>query len=132
KETINQKIKMKLVNILMLFVVLSFNLNAQNKSQINTNQQQPVTYVIKNVNIIPMTKENKVIENAMVVIKENKIHSINNKSTPANSIVVDGKDKWLITRLIDMHVHNLATSSPGVLYPTKGPLVNYSTQDLMK
>lgn len=115
----------------MLFVVLSFNLNAQNKSQINTNQQQPVTYVIKNVNIIPMTKENKVIENATVVIKENKIHAINNKSTPENSIVVDGKDKWLIPGLIDMHVHNLASSSPWVLYPTKGPLVNYSTQDLM-
>lgn len=121
---------MKFLKLLVLFAVISFNLNAQNNSQLKTNQQENVTYVIKNVNIIPMTLKNKVIENATVVIKENKIHSIN-KPIPKNATIIDGTDKWLIPGLIDMHVHNLASSSPFVIYPTKGPLVNYDTQDLM-
>jgi len=120
---------MKFLKLLTLFAVVSFSLNAQNNSQ--RHLQEDTTYVINNINIIPMTEGNKIIEDATVVIKENKIYSINNKSIPENSIVIEGKDKWLIPGLIDMHVHNLASSSPWVLYPTKGPLVNYDTQALM-
>jgi imidazolonepropionase-like amidohydrolase len=120
---------MKFLKLLTLFAVISFSLNAQNNSQ--RHLQEDTTYVINNVNIIPMTEGNKIIEDATVVIKENKIYSINNKSIPENSIVIEGKGKWLIPGLIDMHVHNLASSSPWVLYPTKGPLVNYDTQALM-
>ncbi|MUU78934.1 amidohydrolase family protein [Winogradskyella endarachnes] len=118
---------MKFLKLLILFTVVSFNLNAQNNSTLKSNRQNNVTYVIKNVNIIPMTKENKVIENATVVIKENKIHSIN-KSIPENSVIIDGMNKWLIPGLIDMHVHTLADGSPFVIYPTKGPIVSYNTQ----
>ncbi|KAF9658508.1 amidohydrolase family protein [Tenacibaculum sp. ZH5_bin.1] len=121
---------MKFLKLLTLLAFISFNLNAQNNSQLKTNQQGNVTYVIKNVNVIPMTENNKVIENATVVIQDNIIQSING-SIPTNAKIIDGKDKWLIPGLIDMHVHNLASSSPWVLYPTKGPLVNYDTQDLM-
>lgn len=111
----------------MLFAVISLNLNAQNNSNLKNNQQENTTYVIENVNIIPMTKENKVIENATVVIKENKIFTING-SIPENATTIDGTDKWLIPGLIDMHVHTLADGSPFVIYPTKGPLVSYNTQ----
>ena len=111
----------------MLFVIISYNLKAQNNSNLKPNEQKNVIYVIKNVNVIPMTKENKVIENATVVIKGNKIYSIN-KSIPENSIIIDGRDKWIIPGLIDMHVHTLADGSPFVIYPTKGPVVSYNTQ----
>lgn len=111
----------------MLLAVISFNLNAQNNSNLESKKQNNITYVIKNVNIVPMTKENKVIENATVLIKENKIHSIN-KSIPKNATIIDGTNKWLIPGLIDMHVHTLADGSPFVIYPTKGPLVSYNTQ----
>lgn len=111
----------------MLLAVISFNLNAQNNSNFKNNLQEITTYAIKNVNVIPMTKENKVIENATVVVKENKIFSINN-SIPENATIIDGTDKWLIPGLIDMHVHTLADGSPFVIYPTKGPLVSYNTQ----
>lgn len=111
----------------MLFAIISFNLNAQNNSNLKSNKQKEITYVIKNVNVIPMTQENKVIENATVVIKENKIYSIN-KSIPKNSTIIDGTDKWLIPGLIDMHVHTLSDGTPFVIYPTKGPLVSFNTQ----
>ncbi|MGG8496595.1 amidohydrolase family protein [Tenacibaculum sp. TC6] len=121
---------MKFLKFLTLFAVISFNLNAQIHSQLKINQQKNTTYVIKNVNVIPMTENNKIIENATVVIQKNVIKSING-SIPTNTKIIEGKDKWLIPGLIDMHVHNLASSSPFVIYPTKGPLVNYDTQNLM-
>ena len=68
---------MKFLKFIMLFVIISYNLKAQNNSNLKPNEQKNVIYVIKNVNVIPMTKENKVIENATVVIKGNKIYSIN-------------------------------------------------------
>ncbi|MBR9847672.1 MAG: amidohydrolase family protein, partial [Algicola sp.] len=118
---------MKSLQLLMLLATISFNLNAQNKSNLRSNKPKENTYVIKNVNVIPMTKENKVIENATVVIKESKIYSIN-ESIPKHATSIDGTDKWLIPGLIDMHVHTLADGTPVVMYPTKGPLVSFNTQ----
>jgi len=69
--------------------------------------QEHQVFVIKNVNIIPMTKENRILENATVVIENKKIVSIN-ESIPANAKTIDGTGKWLIPGLIDMHVHTNA------------------------
>lgn len=118
---------MNFLKFLILLVIISFNLNAQNNSNLKNNQEENIIYAITNVNVIPLTKENKVIENATVVLKENKIFSIND-SIPKNAVIIDGTNKWLIPGLIDMHVHTLADGSPFVIYPTKGPLVSYKTQ----
>jgi imidazolonepropionase-like amidohydrolase len=77
-----------------------------------------------------MTAENKIIENATVVIKDRKILSIN-KSIPTNAKIIDGKGKWLIPGLIDMHVHNLADINLSSNYPTKGATLFTDTQDFM-
>jgi len=77
-----------------------------------------------------MTVENKVIENATVVIKDNKILSIN-ESIPDKAKIIDGKGKWLIPGLIDMHVHNLADINFSSNYPTKGATLFTDTQDFM-
>jgi imidazolonepropionase-like amidohydrolase len=98
-------------------------------SQVRENELHN-TYVIKNVNIIPMTLENNIIENATVVIKNNKILSIN-KPVPEHAEIIDGKGKWLIPGLIDMHVHNLADVDFGSTYPTKGANAFTNTQDFM-
>src|SRR4051794_29385593 len=45
-------------------------------------------YAIKNVNVIPMTTGGKIIGNATVVIKGNKIFSIND-SIPDEAIIID-------------------------------------------
>ncbi|OXA82028.1 Imidazolonepropionase [Flavobacterium aquidurense] len=88
------------------------------------------TYAIRNVNIITMTTDNKVIKNATLVIKENKIFSING-TIPEDAKIIDAKNKWLIPGLVDMHVHNLADINFASDYPTKGATLFSDTQDFM-
>ncbi|WP_026451427.1 amidohydrolase family protein [Aequorivita capsosiphonis] len=121
---------MKYLKILILIVTINFNLNAQNQSQLDTNEQENITYVIRNVNIIPMTENNKVIEKATVVIQNQKIISIND-TIPPNAKIIDGTGKWLIPGLIDMHVHNLADIRMSSNYPTKGATLFIDNQDFM-
>lgn len=94
------------------------------------NIQKEEIYVIKNVNIIPMTMESKIISNATVIIKNKKIFSIN-QPVPGKAKVINGKGKWLIPGLIDMHVHNLADINLSSSYPTKGATIFTDTQDFM-
>jgi hypothetical protein len=121
---------MKFLKIIIFLVTINFNLNAQNQSSFNKNKQEDITYTIKNVNIIPMTEDNKVIEKANVVIHNKKILSIND-SIPVNATIIDGTDKWLIPGLIDMHVHNLADLRMSSNYPTKGATLFMDNQDFM-
>ncbi|MFA6517944.1 MAG: amidohydrolase, partial [Bacteroidia bacterium] len=74
------------------------------RDQVKPEAQQQRVWVIRHVNIIPMTAENKVIENATVLIRGNHIISING-AVPDSAEIIDGKGKWLIPGLIDMHVH---------------------------
>ncbi|MCD4714865.1 MAG: amidohydrolase family protein, partial [Clostridiales bacterium] len=65
-----------------------------------------MNYVLKNVNILPMTSE-IVMENMSVVISDGLIHQI----TDSNEVyfddyqIIDCKNKFLIPGLIDAHVH---------------------------
>ncbi|WP_417785008.1 amidohydrolase family protein [Tenacibaculum sp.] len=120
---------LKINNLLLLLSVSFFLLNCtkNNKTKIEKGNN---TYVIKNVNVIPMTKNSDVIENATVVIHNNKIESINN-SIPPEATIIDGEDKWLIPGLIDMHVHTLSNGSFSQGYATRGSTVNFNTQNLM-
>ena len=88
-------------------------------------------FAITDVNIIPIkTLENKIIEHGTVVIKDNKILSING-TVPDSAQIIEGKGKWLIPGLIDMHVHNVTDISFGKNYPTKGATFFMDTQDFM-
>lgn len=82
------------------------------------------------MNIIPMTVENEVIENATVVIKNKKILSING-TIPDYAVIIDCKDKWLIPGLIDMHVHIPTDGHFNTTYPTHTATVFTNTQDIM-
>ncbi|TJY33981.1 amidohydrolase [Pontimicrobium aquaticum] len=118
---------MKKFYLLTVFVIFSSCNMKISTEQAYQSSHQEMIYAIKNVNIIPMTTKNTVIKNATVVIKEHKIYSIN-KSIPKNATIIEGKNKWLIPGLIDMHVHTLSDGTPFVMYPTKGPLVSFNTQ----
>lgn len=106
--------------LLLLFAgVLQAQQNAEHK-----------ILAIKNVNVIPMTLENKIIENTTVLIKDNKIIAINT-SIPDSAEIIEGTGKWLIPGFIDMHVHNLADINFSSNYPTKGATLFTETQDFM-
>lgn len=92
--------------------------------------QTMTQFAIKNVNVITMTSPNKIINNATVIIKDNKISSIN-EPIPNEATIIDGKGKWLIPGLIDMHVHNLADINFSFGYPTKAATIFTDTQDFM-
>jgi imidazolonepropionase-like amidohydrolase len=120
---------------LLIFIVIIFNGCATTKqssisSLQNKESQQDRTYVLRNVNIIPITTHNKIIENAIVVIKGKKILSIN-EPVPNDAKIIDGKGKWLIPGLIDMHVHGLADIDFGSPFPTKGATFFFDNQDMM-
>jgi len=119
----------------LFFIVLAFSSctasvqpSTSNLKQRKTSPDDP--YIIKGVNIIPMTPENKIIENATVVIKDKKILSIN-KPAPGKAKVIDARGKWLIPGLIDMHVHNLADINFSANYPAKGATLFADTQNFM-
>ena len=116
-----------LVSILVSFS--GYTITSTSNSQREHIAQEEV-YVLKNVNIISMTTTNKVIENATIVIKNKKILSIN-QTIPPKAKVIDGKGKWLIPGLIDMHVHNLADINLSSSYPTKGATLFTDNQDFM-
>lgn len=102
--------------------------SAGNGTHNGTDQEK--IFAVTNVNIITMATDNKIIENATVVIKDKKILSINSP-IPDKAKLINGKGKWLIPGLIDMHVHNLADVNFGSNYPTKGANAFTNTQDFM-
>ncbi len=87
-------------------------------------------FAIRNVTIIPMTLADTLIENATVVISGNKILSINGE-VPRGAEMIDGKGKWLIPGLIDMHVHIPTDGHFNTTYSTRSASIFTSTQDIM-
>ena len=67
---------------------------------------------ITNVNVIPMDRE-RVIENQTVIVKNGVIAEIGDEKkvrVPKDAVTVDGKGKYLIPGLVDMHTHLLSDS----------------------
>ena len=63
--------------------------------------------VFRSVNVIPMDRE-QVIENQVVVVKDGKVAAIGKAGKVKygkNALIVDGKNKYLIPGLAEMHAH---------------------------
>jgi len=90
---------------------------------------QPV-YAIKNVNVIPMTIEGMTLPGITVVVEQGKITSLNGP-IPDGAYIIDGKGKWLIPGLIDMHVHVPVDGHFNAWHPTRTAAIFTSTQDVM-
>lgn len=89
------------------------------------------SWVIQHVNLITMNDANSVIPNATVYIADHQIVSING-AYPKNATLIDGKGKWLMPGLIDMHVHTPTDAGPfGPKYPTQGATLFFDLQDQM-
>ncbi len=117
-----------------LIILLVVSLFSCKESKANSSQKEEIKeqslFVIKNVNIIPMTIDNTIIENATVVIDNKKIIAING-SVPAGAKTINGKGKWLIPGLTDMHVHTDTNTNFRDSKPTRGANVFFDTQGVM-
>jgi imidazolonepropionase-like amidohydrolase len=96
----------------------------------SASSQIPTQYVIKNVNVIPMTSPDLVIHNANVVIDGNHIESING-NIPSKAKIIDGTGKYLIPGLTDAHVHLPTDSYLEQKLPLQLPEIAFNTQDIM-
>jgi imidazolonepropionase-like amidohydrolase len=68
------------------------------------------TTAIVNVNVIPMDRE-RVLQNQTVIVKNGMIEEIGDASkvkVPKDAVSVDGKGKYLMPGLVDMHTHMLS------------------------
>lgn len=118
---------LKHYTILLLCILQCWIESCQSAKVIPTSM--PI-YAIRNVNIIPMTASNELINNATVIIQNRKIVAINDV-IPKNATIIEGKGKWLLPGLVDMHVHNLADINFSTNYPTKGATLFTDNQDFM-
>jgi imidazolonepropionase-like amidohydrolase len=124
------KLKFTTLNLRKLATLISTILSCFiGFSQPPVKQEKPT--VIKNVNVITMTSPNNTIKNATVVIIGNRIESIN-ETLPKDATIIDGKGKWLMPGLIDMHVHVPVDGGPfGPKLPTQGATIFFDLQDYM-
>lgn len=98
-------------------------------AQVKSAPVKPI--VLKQVHVLTMTSPNNIIKNATVVIVGNKIESING-AIPKDAKIIDGKGKWLMPGLIDMHVHVPTDAGPfGAKLPTQGAVLFFDLQDYM-
>ena len=87
--------------------------------------------VIEHVNVLPMTEKGEVMADKIVVIENGRITSLGG-IVPKGARRLNGKGKWLIPGLADMHVHLLSDGSPRPpKYPTEAPTMFFDTQDIM-
>jgi imidazolonepropionase-like amidohydrolase len=124
---------MKIINlsISLLFCSLAAIGQVLQKPNLLKKENRQEIIVIKNVSIITMKDGDNVLKNATLVIKNDKIESING-DIPKNAKIIDGTGKWLMPGLIDMHVHIPTDGGPfGPKVPTQGATVFFDLQDFM-
>ena len=124
---------MRIIFVLSVLMFITSCANTTNFTGVNTKAESnipPSIYVVKNVNIIPMTENNEIINNATVVINGNRIVGINGE-IPMDAKVIDGSGKWLIPGLMDMHIHGVTDANFRSQKPTQGANVFFDTQDMM-
>ena len=63
--------------------------------------------VFEDVNVIPMDRE-QILPNQTVIVRDGKITQIDDSNrieVPSDALRIDGKGKYLLPGLTDMHVH---------------------------
>lgn len=91
-----------LITIISILILDSYQtsfLRVKNQPEAGLN-----SYIIRNVNIVPMTSDT-VLTNSSVTITKGLISSIGDTSNPENLTEIDGRGGFLSPGLTDMHVH---------------------------
>lgn len=101
---------MKKIFLLLLAVFFVYLLHAQKNN----------SFVFTHVNVIPMNRE-VVLKDYSVVVKNGLIEKMGLTSSlkiPAGATVIDGKGKFLVPALSDMHVH-LEGDAWNIMFPAE-------------
>jgi imidazolonepropionase-like amidohydrolase len=116
---------------LMFAVVGVFMIMAFSNGGPLRQQTAPSTTVVESVSVLPMTTNGAVLRNATVVIENGRIVSLQGP-IPKGARRINGRGKWLIPGLMDMHVHLLSDGLPRPpRYPSEAPTMAFDTQDIM-
>lgn len=98
------KIVGALIGIIILTAVITLWVDSSRISYLDIEKDTKNSYLITNVNIIPMYQDT-VLSNKMVLVKDGIIEKIGDDITSENITIIDGNKKFLSPGLIDMHVH---------------------------
>lgn len=99
--------KILLMNLIIMLSIFTGCTQLERNNTIKFSQDKYINVAFVNVNVIPMDTDT-IIENQTVVIKEGIIQKIgNNKEIriPSEALMIDGKGRYLMPGLIDMHAH---------------------------
>ncbi len=122
-----------LANVLFLWTMLLFNMPlsiAQTKRPARA-VDEPRIIAIEHVTVLPMTESGAILRDATVIVEQGRIVSLQGP-VPKAAKRLNGKGKWLIPGLADMHVHLPSDGLPRPpKYPTEAPTLSFNTQDIM-
>lgn len=109
KKVLKKLLKFVLIfmGILFLALLVALVVDWQQTSYLKLSNHvdaETNSYLIKNVNVIPMTQDT-VLVSQMVYIKEGRIASIGDSLEIDNIQIIDGRNGFLMPGLVDMHVH---------------------------
>lgn len=96
-----------LIALLLLTVLILFGIDSYQTSYLKTKNikgSKNTTYIIKNANVITMTKDTVLLDK-MVYIENGFIKNIGDSLDIKDVKIIDAKNKYLTPGLIDMHVH---------------------------
>lgn len=92
-----------LFGLIVFLVIIPISIQKAKQAQASENRE----FAFVNVTIIPMDKE-RIIEGQTVIVRDGKINQLGpafKTSIPEGAERIDGKGKYLIPGLVDMHVH---------------------------
>lgn len=95
--------------------------------------ERPDSEVIEHVTVLPMTQGGAVLRDRMVVVRQGRIAAIAPAAgfkAPAGLARVDGRGKYLMPALADMHVHMENAAIAARILPGKVPPGAFRTADL--
>ncbi|WP_299257985.1 amidohydrolase family protein [uncultured Aquimarina sp.] len=101
------KIIFILIGILLITILIILGVDIQKTSYLKVEKNEFAnnnSYLIKNINIIPMTQDT-ILTNKMIYVKEGIIQSIENSTKVQGIEIIDGGNGYVMPGLIDMHVH---------------------------
>ena len=108
-----------LLQIILVTISLACVTLAQERRSTDTELGTAIAFV--NVNVVDVER-GRVIRNQTVIVREKRITVLGpsrNVPVPADAIIVDGNDRFLVPGFVDMHVH-LYTEGDAFTYVANG------------